>query len=1147
MSFNKDTTNNSNRKRKSDEKVKKSETELEEEIEIELEKEKEKENSNYLTNTLHDPEETKEELEKKKKRNNETSNGILKDQNFPELPEMNLLKQLEHGTTTKYDLTTGTFKEIYLENFLCHESLRVKFGKHINFIHGKNGSGKSAIMVALLICLSAPTKFTNRGSSLKELIRYDQNRAKIQVLIRNKGVKAYKPSKYGSTIVIERTIYPNRSQYKLMNKKTNKVVSRRTQDLKEILNHFSIHVNNQCVFMTQDTSRTFLNSSTPKETYRFFYEATLLRYIEELLKSCKESFQSTQKVYNKKTADFKSVQKLVVESQARYEAAKDQGKMEERLQQVKEEYAWKLVKEAKIEIEKLKIILSKGIESIQKLSELYLKNKEKQFAFKEKHITYNKEHSTTNDQLKQIHEKIKKLNKKKSQELRKNSGISSKLRNLKEDKERSNKQKQFIETQIRKQNKDAVEEYQKKKRKKEEKLALLQKKIEEQEKLIDEIKQEERKVRNDHKNVKNQINEYKDTINKSHQIIHQHEKQIGIYRKRNHNKIFNFGGDRSKAAHETIQRNKNKFVHPPIGPLGCYIKIIDEKWAFALQTVLWTSLNLFLVDNLTDENVLKQFIKRKYKKMYFIPNCYQMKFKEKKYRIPLPRYRTLLDVVEIDNYIVYNAVMNLGKIYQYALVENYKEGQQKLKGRGNNVPIKCIDPEGTIYDYDGGTLGFVPALSNDLKFTKDYGPLIEQKNRDIEKQKKLIGIEKEKIQDIQQEQNSVKRQIEKITNKLKKLNTAKSKLDRDQRICKNQKIKPPPEVSELEEQIQEYNQKIFDYDRRIEELNNEKKENQPLIQELNQKIKSEQDNAKTVLMQLKKLKGEFAKIKDKGNGITLSIKKNQNKTKKITQNYNKKKKEFTKLVKNYELLYQKATGLTATPYISQKNPNKLHSEEIQLTEKLKIAKEKNDNKSFQEIKKDYLMNKKKLKDIYHCLQNNGKLIQLFKQSHQERVEFHTEIKDSNSMQLSDVFNDFLGMRRLTGYTKTKHDERTLELHLEEEDDDESEYQTKSHTRRTKTFSGGEKSYVTVAFLASLWQLMETPIIVLDEFDIFLDAVNRKIVLDLLIEQAKENTTRQYIFITPQDLKSLKNDKNIKIMQLEDPNRTQMRQQLSQKH
>lgn len=50
---------------------------------------------------------------------------------------------------------------------MSHSYFEVKFDSNINFFTGRNGSGKSAILTAVLIGLGGRATLTNRGNSIK--------------------------------------------------------------------------------------------------------------------------------------------------------------------------------------------------------------------------------------------------------------------------------------------------------------------------------------------------------------------------------------------------------------------------------------------------------------------------------------------------------------------------------------------------------------------------------------------------------------------------------------------------------------------------------------------------------------------------------------------------------------------------------------------------------------------------------------------------------------------------------------------------------------------------------------------------------------------------------------------------------------------
>ena len=74
--------------------------------------------------------------------------------------------------------------------------------------HEQNGSGKSAILAALQICLGARASVTHRGDSLGGLVRRNPKgeqtaTALVQVTLLNGGSDAYNSREYGNRITIE--------------------------------------------------------------------------------------------------------------------------------------------------------------------------------------------------------------------------------------------------------------------------------------------------------------------------------------------------------------------------------------------------------------------------------------------------------------------------------------------------------------------------------------------------------------------------------------------------------------------------------------------------------------------------------------------------------------------------------------------------------------------------------------------------------------------------------------------------------------------------------------------------------------------------------------------------------------------------------
>jgi chromosome segregation ATPase len=73
--------------------------------------------------------------------------------------------------------------------------------QRLNFLCGENGSGKSAVLTAIVFALGGTARTANRGTSNKGFIRTNQNSATVDITLANTGENQYRPGKLGTVFV----------------------------------------------------------------------------------------------------------------------------------------------------------------------------------------------------------------------------------------------------------------------------------------------------------------------------------------------------------------------------------------------------------------------------------------------------------------------------------------------------------------------------------------------------------------------------------------------------------------------------------------------------------------------------------------------------------------------------------------------------------------------------------------------------------------------------------------------------------------------------------------------------------------------------------------------------------------------------------
>jgi chromosome segregation ATPase len=95
----------------------------------------------------------------------------------------------------------GVIVNVLMENFMNQKKFAINFTPRVNFITGKNGAGKSAILTALVVALGASARQTHRAKKMSSFIRRGhEGSAYIEVTLQNCGPEAFRSEVYGSTI-----------------------------------------------------------------------------------------------------------------------------------------------------------------------------------------------------------------------------------------------------------------------------------------------------------------------------------------------------------------------------------------------------------------------------------------------------------------------------------------------------------------------------------------------------------------------------------------------------------------------------------------------------------------------------------------------------------------------------------------------------------------------------------------------------------------------------------------------------------------------------------------------------------------------------------------------------------------------------------
>ncbi|KAG7244154.1 hypothetical protein INR49_004227 [Caranx melampygus] len=602
-----------------------------------------------------------------------------------------LLKQMQRTADVS---DAGIVESITLKNFMCHSLLGpFTFGSNVNFVVGNNGSGKSAVLTALIVALGGNAQATNRGSSLKGFVKEGESSADVSITLRNKGRDAYKPEVYGSAIIVDLRITREGLRTYKLRSKSGQIVSTKKEELLSILDNFNIQVNNPVSVLTQEMSKYFLHSKGEGDKYKFFMKATQLEQMREDFVYIKTTKHVTEDKVEQHNECLKDLKRKCQEKEDRYKSLASLDEMHTKLEELQKQMAWALVAEMEKELEPMKEKLRSDRKSTQKYDE-------KVDEWKNKVEEAEKKYKQIQEQLEGITQQVQELQPKcadlKAESQRRNDLLKSSevtvhrckanLRDLEKDNiqlsSRINDLKLSItqstgtESRARMQRMEQIES----------ELESLNHQISTLGQQIDQYKHACGRAREE----KGKMRKEQLVLQRS---IDANRMNLNTMESSRSNRLRRFG-EHMPALLTAIQEahKKGQFKHKPRGPLGYLISPKDPEQALALEVCLKGQLMAFTCDNHQDERVLQGLMARVFSSgrrptiitSQFLPKIHDTR----KRAVNHPLYPSVLQALEIEDPVVANCLIDQRNIESILLIKNRTEARRVMQGK--NPPQNCI-------------------------------------------------------------------------------------------------------------------------------------------------------------------------------------------------------------------------------------------------------------------------------------------------------------------------------------------------------------------------------------------------------------------------------------------------------------------------
>lgn len=1027
----------------------------------------------------------------------------------------------------------GSIETVTLINFMCHDNFSIKFGPQVNFVVGRNGSGKSAILTALVVCFGGRAGVTSRGKAVRSFIKKGETVARVIVELCNHSENntdfSFRYEAYGRRIVIERTFRTDGSSSYLIRNASGEVVEKAKKEVDCIVHHFSIQIDNPVVILNQEVSRNFLSTSNAKVKYKFFMRATNLEDHKDNIIKLKRRLDWANRTKEEKEQILPDLEAEVRGLEQKLDHLKSVKGYRTKKEKKEKELLWSHVRDKEVQLAEIDKNLAAEVDKL----DLLKKNAER----------YDEKIAGLKLDQESLAEKLQDQNNLVNEASRQVLAARKELEKLDKEKQKIVFQRRDNLTQVKEKDR-VIEKYEEGIRKEIEKQGdpdtIRQEREERQRKIGDlenQLKELEQSLVAKNETVsqlKNWLETKQGTLDGLSGDRKNVEGQVTEIRKRIEQLESSRGDNRAIFARWVPRVNAlieeaaaaGKFRVKPIGPIGQYITLKDRNVSTALQSVMKNLVRAYAVDNADDQSQLRQIFREAIPDARQHPQVITRKFARQKFDVASnliqhEQVKSLLEYITVADVNAFNVLIDKTGLETIAYIAENAEAERILMNI-RTVPLNCrkaYSRDGTEFNPTTRTKGF-SMYPNEFNNHNDVFSLDIAGQAERLKEQLVV-----KEQELERIMADGRKQKTLIANRMEEVKSR----EKDVMSLRSQRNVMNKELAALKDYVEPEPISVASLQSELDEFKTERSALQDMVKALTEEIDQKEEEigrAKTSLAEKEEAKNEAdtklklcltrrTKLADDIRNVEASRSERDlsRQSEKVTDLQTKRDEAAERVAELVRETSQKCERVE-----SRAKPDELRHQ-IKELGKL-IADCEKETGAEEEVTAKYKKSKNNLAKIETVIAVVTSCNTRCSEMLTKRRKLYYETRNNIVVRMKEQFEACLRSLEYTGSMVIEHGGR--EIVNGETVNREPRLTLRVNPRGaqnnagyndTRSLSGGERSYSTVAFLLALWEGCSSPFRILDEVDVFMDMVTRHVAMDALVTAAHQNR-RQYIFLSP---------------------------------